>query len=170
MNDIDQLLTAQLPGLRRFALSLSKSPFDADDLVQTTVEKAIAGWDKKHNDGELRSWLFAILYRHFIDGQRRQSRFGKLLQLFSSEEPQSASLEQHLDQHHSLALFAQLPEAQRSILLLVSVEGMSYQQVSETLAVPIGTVMSRLSRARQAYRSLLEDKPVSMDTTLRVVK
>lgn len=172
MNELDSVIVDQLPSLRRFALSLTRTPYDADDLVQATVEKAILGWHQRQQEGAVRPWLFSILYRHFIDGQRRAGRFKKLMQLFSGDEGETATLEQQLEEDHSLALFAKLPEQQRSILVLVSVEGMSYQEVSEALDIPMGTVMSRLSRARQAYRQLLEEVPAQSNAKgrLRVIR
>jgi RNA polymerase sigma-70 factor (ECF subfamily) len=163
----DQQLRELLPRLRRFALSLSRQPACADDLVQATLERALSRWRSKRPDGDLRAWLFSILYRQFLDGQRRAKRHAQLLALFGHEEPTAPSTESIVINHATLQAFEQLPSEQRALLLLVSVEGLSYQQAADTLAIPIGTVMSRLSRARQALRNLSGDAPT---TSLRRLK
>ncbi len=155
----DQQLRELLPRLRRFALSLSREPACADDLVQATMERALSRWGSKRADGELRAWLFSILYRQFLDGQRRAKRHAQLLALFGREEANAPSPEQHWETQATLHVFNQLPDEQRALILLVSVEGLSYQQTAETLGIPIGTVMSRLSRARQALRDLSGETP-----------
>ena len=102
-------------------------------------------------------WVFSVLYRQFLDSQRRAKRHARLLALFGREEASAPSPEQHWEAHATLQAFNQLPDEQRALLLLVSVEGLSYQQTADTLGIPIGTVMSRLSRARQALRDLSGD-------------
>ena len=153
----DQQLRQLLPRLRRFALSLSRQPACADDLVQATLERALSRWGSKRADSDLRAWLFSILYRQFLDTQRRAKRHARLLALFGREDASAPSPEQHWEAHATLQAFNQLPDEQRALLLLVSVEGLSYQQTADTLGIPIGTVMSRLSRARQALRDLSGD-------------
>ena len=153
----DQQLRELLPRLRRFALSLSRQPACADDLVQATLERALSRWGSKRADRDLRAWLFSILSRQFLDTQRRAKRHARLLALFGREDASAPSPEQHWEAHATLQAFNQLPDEQRALLLLVSVEGLSYQQTADTLGIPIGTVMSRLSRARQALRDLSGD-------------
>ena len=171
INDLDTVLIRELPVLKRFAMALTRERYAADDLVQDTLEKAILAWPSRRRQEAARAWLCSILYRHFLDGQRRSGRLRKLLQRFSSAEPETVTLEQQLQDQQALGEFARLPEAQRSILMLISVEGMSYEEVSDVLGVPLGTVMSRLSRARQAYRQLLaEQPPAAAPASLRVVK
>lgn len=156
--DDDQLRDI-LPRLRRFAVSLTQDSGDADDLVQATMEKAIGHWQRRRPDGDLRAWLFSILYRQFLDGRRRAGRYARLLQLFTSEPQTSASAEDIVVANASWDAFDQLPPEQRALLMLVSVEGLSYREVSETLDIPMGTVMSRLSRARRSLRELDEGEP-----------
>ena len=86
-------------------------------------------------------------------------RHAQLLALFGREEASAPSPEQHWETQATLQVFNQLPDEQRALILLVSVEGLSYQQTAETLGIPIGTVMSRLSRARQALRDLNGETP-----------
>lgn len=152
----DDELREMLPRLRRFALWLTRDGSGADDLVQATMERAITRWSGRRRDDALRAWLFAILYRKFLDGQRRAKRYGLLLERFrlGGDEPSSPSLEREVEAQSQLLALEQLPAAQRNLLLWVSVEGLSYQEVARILEVPVGTVMSRLSRARQALRRL----------------
>jgi len=153
----DDALRELLPRLRRFALWLIRDAASADDLVQATLEKALSRWAGKRAGGELRAWLFSILYRQFLDGQRRQRRQAALLALLGRQpEQDSPPPEQGLQAHATLAAFEQLPAEQRALLILVGVEGLSYAEAACTLDMPIGTVMSRLSRARKALRALEE--------------
>lgn len=158
MNDpdaIDAALREQLPRLRRFALWLCRDEAAADDLVQSSVERALTRWSQRRDDEALRAWLFAILYRRFVDGRRRARRHAWLLERIRDEEPaEQPSVEREVVARSTLDAFARLPAEQRSLLYWVSVEGLRYRDIAEILEVPIGTVMSRLSRARQALRQL----------------
>ena len=149
----DDQLSELLPRLRRFALWLTRDLSSADDLVQSTLERALSTRAAKRDDGDLRAWLFRILYRQFLDARRRSQRYAWLLgRLREDDEPAWPSAERELLAQSALAAFEHLTPEQRSLLLWVTVEGLSYQQVADILQVPIGTVMSRLSRARQAMR------------------
>ncbi|WP_044872946.1 sigma-70 family RNA polymerase sigma factor [Pseudomonas sp. LFM046] len=169
MNMIDDAeLREMLQRLRRFALWLTRNASSADDLVQATLERALSRWGSK-GDGNLRAWLFAILYRQFLDGQRRARRHARLLEFFSGGRSEEApSTEELVVNQSTLEAFGQLPAEQRALLLLVSVEGLSYKEAAETLGIPIGTVMSRLSRARKALRELAEGE--MPNPQLRVLK
>lgn len=164
----DHSLRELLPRLRRFALSLTRSASSADDLVQATLEKALSAWTGRREDGDLRAWLFSILYRHFIDGQRRARRYVRVLQLFGADSAVSASPEEIISARSTLEAFERLPAEQRALLSLISVEGLSYREAAVALDIPLGTVMSRLSRARQALRALSEGQPAT--PSLRVLK
>ena len=156
---LDDELRELMPRLRRFALWLARDPSSADDLVQATLERALSRWSKRREDASLRSWLFAILYRQFLDGLRRVQRHAKLVgRLKMEDELQWPSAEREAVAQSMLHAFGRLNDEQRSLLLWVTVEGLSYKEVAEILIVPIGTVMSRLSRARQALRRLCEDE------------
>jgi RNA polymerase sigma-70 factor (ECF subfamily) len=165
---IDEALRPMLPRLRRFALWLARDPHAADDLVQSTVERALTKWTTRRDDESLRAWLFAILYRLFLDGKRRSSRYARLLGALRDDEPTWPSAERVAIAHSILGAFAALPVEQRSLLIWVTIEGMSYQEVADILDVPIGTVMSRLSRARRALRALGEG--TSETPSLRLLK
>jgi len=153
----DARLSALIPPLRRFARALAHHPDTADDLVQATLERALTTSTRLRDAEAAQAWLCSILYRQFIDHPRREHRRQRLLSLLSLEPPVHAPSPEHLSEHNAtLAAFSRLAPDQRALLLLVSVEGFSYQQAADTLGVPIGTIMSRLSRARERLRALAE--------------
>lgn len=154
----DLRLRELMPRLRRFARSLCGNAAAADDLVQSALERAIRHWDARRDDAALESWLFAILYRRFVDEHRRQRRWRQALQLLGApgRDDAAPSAERVHEGRAALAAFAALPEADRALLMLVSVEGFAYREAADVLGLPIGTVMSRLSRARARLRSLCD--------------
>ena len=154
MHELDEQLRELIPRLRRFAVSLTRNSSSADDLVQSTLERAIVAWADKRIEGDLRAWLFSILYRQFLDAHRRNRRYARMLEFFTGRDDVQPSVERTVLAQSTLQAFDQLNTEQRALLLWVSVEGLSYKEVAEILKVPIGTVMSRLSRARQALRQL----------------
>lgn len=157
MNDLDDdQLRALIERLRRFALSLTREASSADDLVQATIERALSRRAQQREQDSLRAWLFSILYRQFIDGKRRERRHARWLAWFGRGEETGDATEDIVMARSGLAAFDRLPAEQRALLLLISVEGLSYQEAAQALGVPIGTVMSRLSRARTALRALAE--------------
>lgn len=168
MNELDQQLRLLIPRLRRFAVSLTRNPSSADDLVQACLERALTSWTDKRPDGDLRAWLFAILYRQFLDAHRRSRRYARMLAFFTGSDDSQPSTERTVLAQSALAAFDRLSTEQRALLLWVSVEGLSYKEVAEILDVPTGTVMSRLSRARQALRQLTDGEIHS--PSLRILK
>jgi RNA polymerase sigma-70 factor, ECF subfamily len=167
MPDRAALIEAQIPGLRRFASALLRGDRErADDLVQDTLERALSRWHLRRADGNLRAWLYTILYHRFLTEQHQLRRRG--LHGALTEETELPGIEGGQDsalQHRDLLrAFSSLPEEQRSVLLLIGVEDLSYQEAARVLSVPIGTVMSRLSRGRERLRRLMkgdsqEDRP-----------
>ncbi|MBM3104497.1 sigma-70 family RNA polymerase sigma factor [Pseudomonas sp. P66] len=157
----DQQLREMLQRLRRFALWLTRDASSADDLVQATVERALSRRSQQREQDSLRAWLFSILYRQFIDGKRRERRHARWLSWFARAQEQGNATEDIVLAQSGLAAFALLPTDQRALLLLISVEGLSYKEAAQALDVPIGTVMSRLSRARAALRELAEGTTAS---------
>jgi RNA polymerase sigma-70 factor, ECF subfamily len=158
MPDRAALIEAQIPGLRRFACALLRGDREAaDDLVQDTLERALSRWNLCRNQGNLRGWLYTILYNRFLSNQHRVRRrgphdaFTDETELPGVDGGQQSALE-HRD---LLRAFAALPEEQRTVLLLVGVEDLSYQEAARVLGVPIGTVMSRLSRGRERLRRFM---------------
>lgn len=168
--DQDEQLRELIPRLRRFALWLTRDVHAADDLVQSTLERALSRWPSRRGDDTLRSWLFTILHRRFLDSLRSAKRHAALLgRLHEPDEPQWPSAEHMAATRGTLEAFGRLSDEHRALLLLVAVEGYSYQEAADLLGIPIGTVMSRLSRARQALRrhSDGEQRPAPL---LRVLK
>jgi len=149
-----------IPGMRRFARALVRGDRErADDLVQDSLERALSRWHSRRAEGDLRGWLYTILYNRFLSEQQRQKRRGvhdTLTEVIESELPQvKGGQDQALEHRDLLRAFAALPEEQRSVLFLVAVEDLSYEQAARVLGVPIGTVMSRLSRGRERLRQFM---------------
>ncbi len=169
MDDIAALIEPHVPALRRYAWALLRDDDAADDLVQDCLERAIGRWHLRRRDGDLRAWLFAILRNHFIGGLRQKARRGAHVSTDAMTVPPSSAApqEDRMVVRDVLAGLDALPEEQRSVLLLVSVEDLSYQDAARVLDVPVGTVMSRLSRARERLRQYLETGRAGM---LRRVK
>ncbi|WP_426235287.1 sigma-70 family RNA polymerase sigma factor [Pseudomonas sp. TWP3-2] len=168
MSEIDEQLREIIPGMRRFALSLTRNSSSADDLVQASLERALSSWAGKRADGDLRAWLFSILYRQFLDAHRRSRRYARMLEFLTGRDDAEPSAERTVIAQSTLQAFDRLPTEQRALLLMVSVEGLTYKEVAEILDVPTGTVMSRLSRARQALRQLSDGEISS--PPLRILK
>jgi RNA polymerase sigma factor (sigma-70 family) len=168
MNDLDEALRELLPRLRRFALSLTRDSHNADDLVQATLERALTRWKGKRDDGDLRAWLFSILYRRFVDNHRSARRYTRMLALFTGHDEPLPSAERTVVAQAALGAFDQLKPEQRALLFAITVEGLTYQQAAEMLDLPIGTVMSRLSRARKALHKLTDGDIAS--PALRIYK
>lgn len=157
-------LLACLPRLRRYARALTGDNASADDLVQDTVERGWSRIGQWRADGDLRAWLFGIMHNLHIDQLRRAPP--PSLELDDgdlAEAPSSA-----LDMRDLERALQHLPTAQREVLLLVALEEMRYEDVAATLAIPLGTVMSRLSRARENLRRLMAGQPPA--APLKVVK
>jgi RNA polymerase sigma-70 factor, ECF subfamily len=153
-------IEANLPHLRRFAMALTRDGDMADDLVQDTVERALSRWLLRKPGVSLRPWLFTILRNLFISGHRRRARM-RIDDSAQIEEivAVSGSPEDRLQLQQVLAMLGQLPQDQRLVILLVSVEGFSYAETARIMDVPAGTVMSRLSRGRSRLREMVETPP-----------
>ena len=140
------LLEAYIPGLRRFAQALLRGDRErADDLVQDTLERALSSWRLRRAEGELRGWLYTILYNCFLSDRERRKRRSACDALTEIVEDELPGVEggQHsaLEYRDFLRAFATLPAGQRSVLLLIAVEDLSYEEAARVLAVPIGTIM-----------------------------
>lgn len=152
-------LIALLPNLRRFALSLCRRGDLADDLVQITVEKALAARDRRDPDLRLDAWTFRILRNAWIDMTRRTRTRGTEIDV--TDAPESATVdgtgvtESRLMLSATEAAIAELSADHREVLVLVAYEDLSYAEAAEVLGVPKGTVMSRLARARAALAEKL---------------
>lgn len=162
-------ITQHVAALRRYALVLVGDASEADDLVQECLSRVLAqmrGWRPVR---DLRAYLFTTLHNVFVDASRRQKARRSDVPLESAVASLSLPAGQlkRLEYRDLLAALAKLPAQQREVVLLIGLEGMSYIEAAKVLAVPIGTVMSRLSRGREALRQLMSHGAVSR---LRVVK
>jgi RNA polymerase sigma-70 factor (ECF subfamily) len=159
MMDMMRLVEPQIPALRRYARALLRNPTDADDLVQDCLERAVGRWHQRHADGDTRTWLFAILHNLAVTQMRQRVRRGPHMPIEDAAEASLAvapAQESGLRHRDLTTALEALPEEQRSVLLLVTVEGLSYAETAKVLAVPTGTVMSRLSRARDRMIQLMD--------------
>jgi RNA polymerase sigma-70 factor (ECF subfamily) len=156
-----------IPRLRRYARALAGDRSAADDLVQDTLERALNKLHLWRRGTDLRAWLFTIMHNVHIN-QVRGRRELSALEGEAMELPVRATQEAGIEARDLERALARLPLEQRQVLLLVVLEEMSYEQAARTLGIPIGTVMSRLSRAREKLRLLMEGLPAS--GRLQVVK
>jgi RNA polymerase sigma-70 factor (ECF subfamily) len=149
-------LLAWLPRLRRYARVLRRNPEDAEDLVQDTLERAWSRAGLWQGVGDMRTWLFSIMHNLHVDALRR----GRLDTVDLDEQridvPAPATQGQALALRDLDAALAALPVEQREVLLLVALDGLAYAEAARALGVPIGTVMSRLSRGRERLRGLID--------------
>lgn len=146
-----------IPGLRRYARAWTRDAAVADDLVQDCLERAVASWRRRRGD-TVRPWLYAILHNLLVDQGRKQKRRGGMVSIETvGEAVLGIRPEQEAGLHHSDLLRALngLPDEQRAALLLVSVEDLPYVEAAEVLGVPLGTVMSRVSRGRDRLSEML---------------
>jgi RNA polymerase sigma-70 factor (ECF subfamily) len=153
-------LEALIPRLRRFARALTGSREAADDLTQDALERAWVKRDLWQPGTNLRAWLFAVMHGVFVNGTRRRRPTESLdalaeAGLESADEGAAADSAILVGELRSALL--RLPDEQRQVVLLVGLEQFSYAEAAEVLGVPVGTVMSRLSRGRERLRQLLED-------------
>ncbi len=148
-----------LPRLRLFAYTLTRSASDSDDLVQSTCERALRASDSFELGTRLDSWMFKIMRNHWIDQTRRHRVEGNVVHLSGEELIPGDDGRDIVEARDELAavdrIILTLPEEQRTVLVLVCLEELSYREAAAVLDVPIGTVMSRLSRARQHLANAL---------------
>ena len=148
-------IEAHVLALRRFALALTRDRDLADDLVQDTIERALSRWRLRRRELPLRPWLFAILRNLHVSAWRRRNRSPFVAEDRLEEiAAVSDDVEARIELRQVLEMLATLPEDQRMAILLVAVEGLSYAQAAAVMDVPVGTVMSRLGRAREKLRAL----------------
>jgi RNA polymerase sigma-70 factor (ECF subfamily) len=157
-DEFHALLLEQIPRLRRYARALTRNRDSADDLVQDCLQQALRKSELWQPGTNLRAWLFTIMHNIFVSGVRRQYAAPQVvMDPDSAQQPAIAA-----SQDASIYLqevergIQALPAEQREIVLLVALEGMGYEEVGRILGIPIGTVRSRLSRARDALRRYTE--------------
>jgi RNA polymerase sigma-70 factor (ECF subfamily) len=152
-------LEALIPRLRRFARALTGSREAADDLTQDALERAWLKREQWQAGTNLRAWLFAVMHGVFVNGRRRwrpAESLDALQEAGLERGDEAAAAESALAVRELQAALLRLPDEQRQIVLLVGLEQLTYAEAAQVVGVPIGTVMSRLSRARERLRQLLE--------------
>jgi RNA polymerase sigma factor (sigma-70 family) len=168
MHDDSKQLLSCLPGLRRYARALVGERGGADDLVQDTMERGWRRLSSWQRGSDMRAWLFGIMHNLHVDQVRRPSLATDVLDDDTPMPPVRTAPTDGLEIRDLESALRMLPDEQREILLLVALEEMTYDEVAATLGLPIGTVMSRLSRARQKLRAHMEGR--STVSLLKVVK
>lgn len=155
-----QSIVEHIPGLRRYARALTGDVWAADDLVQDTLERACSKWRLWLAGTNLRAWLFTMMHNLFVSQVRLEHRRSALTHAVDLDDvahelqAPAAPLGSAMDLQRCLL---RLPTDQRVVLLLVTLEEMSYAEVAKVTGVPLGTVMSRLSRARDRMRELMDE-------------
>ena len=158
-----------IPRLRRYARALTGERARADDLVQDTLERALIKLHLWQPGSDLRAWLFTLMHNVFINQLRAQSaRFTTGLDDEAAQVAVRPTQTDGLEVRDLQAVLLRLPEEQREVLLLVGLEQMTYEETAGVLEIPVGTVMSRLSRGRERLRALLAGG--AMPATLKAVK
>ena len=159
-------IAAFLPRLRRFCRVLTGAQDQADDLLQSTVERALLRIGQWQEGTSLESWMFRIARNMHIDQIRSAATRGPTAQLFEAESVAGAdplaALEARSDLMKVQTALRALPEEQRALLAIVTLDGLSYREAAEILEIPIGTVMSRLARARRALDIALHHVPEAL--------
>ncbi|MFN3514744.1 MAG: sigma-70 family RNA polymerase sigma factor [Phenylobacterium sp.] len=160
MNAFQRQMVELLPRLRRFARVLARDPADADDLVQLTVERALARQGQWIEGTRLDSWMFRIMKNAWIDETRaRRRRDGVFAPAEAGErvgDEGAAAAERRLEVAEVERALIRLPEDQRMAVALVLIEGLSYAEAAQVMETPMGTLTSRLVRGRQALLAQLQ--------------
>ncbi|KLN59507.1 hypothetical protein WH96_17285 [Kiloniella spongiae] len=174
MDEFLDQLTKSIPFLRRYAYALVRDSSKADDLVQDCLERGLAKRSQWKGEGSLKSWLYRILSNIHIN-HYRQSKTNPIHSPAELTERTSMGLDTDMTSHQLDHLYlrdldkaiTRLPDDQKQVLLLVALEGLSYSEVSAITQVPLGTVMSRLSRAREALRKSTTPSPPTKEQHIR---
>jgi len=164
----DESLLTWVPRLRRYARALAGNRDDADDLVQDTLERAWSRAALWRGVTDMRGWLFSIMHNLHVDGVRRPRLATQSIDEDTPELAMAPTQGERLAVLDLQAALDQLPIEQKEIVLLVALEDMAYADVAKTLGIPIGTVMSRLSRGRERLRALMDGR--AQPVRLTVVK
>ena len=162
-NSKRDLLIAEVPRLRRYAIALLRDRPSADDLVQDVLVRALGRLHLWREGTNMRTWLFTIMHNLHANDRRRAARAtdDRPLDEAALSKGTPATQESALELSQLASAIAGLPESQRQILLLVGMEGFSYADAAQALDVPVGTVMSRLSRAREDLRRVMDGESVA---------
>jgi RNA polymerase sigma-70 factor (ECF subfamily) len=168
VSDRESLITQQIPRLRRYARALTGDRSAADDLVQDTLERALSRFHLWRQGSDLRAWLFTIMHNVYVNQIRSRMRH----QHEALDQPAADAVRAHEPDWAELRdiddALAKLPDDQRAVVLLVGLEQFTYEEAARVLDIPLGTVMSRLSRGRERLRLMLAAAP--RVAALKVVK
>lgn len=159
-SELRKEIVTVIPRMRRFARGLAGNSADADDLVQVALEKALTRLHQFQPGTRLDSWLFRILQTSFLDARRKAARSGEeqdMEALVNLADPTATTADRAVRLRDVDRALATLPDDQRVIIMSVLVEGNSYKEAADQLQLPIGTVMSRLSRARRTLAAHLRE-------------
>ena len=160
MNRLSDQVVEYIPRLRRYARALMCGDvLAADDLVQDCLERALSRLHQWRAGSDLRAWLFTIMHNLYVNHVRKSANSPQWVEMQQQYEPHSGKdmAEQQLALRDLNRAIYTLSAEQREILLLVSLEGLRYQEVAKILGVPEGTVMSKLSRARHKLRNMMDE-------------
>jgi RNA polymerase sigma-70 factor, ECF subfamily len=160
MKDFRRDLVSLLPKLRRFAMTLTRDANDADDLVQEVCERAITRSHLWNGEGRLEGWVYTMTRNLWVDEVRKRKvrSGGGMVDIFDQHELNvEAAAEKAVYANQLQKMILSMPEGLASVFLLVNVEGYGYRETAEILAIPIGTVMSRLSTARLRLAAMLSE-------------
>jgi RNA polymerase sigma-70 factor (ECF subfamily) len=168
MSEFGRLIEGQIPLLLRYARALTRNRMQADDLTQSCLARALDKEDLWQPGSDIRAWLLTILRNQHVNDIRRSAREGSGADIATARLPGVPSRsEARLELRDLNRAIGTLPEAQRRVLRLIGVEGMGYEETAAILDVPVGTVRSRLTRARATLREQLSRPPVSTHGTRR---
>lgn len=155
MDSVNAIITEQIPRLRRYARALTGDRISADDLVQDTLERA---WSKLHlwqRGSDMRAWMFSIMHNTFINHIRKKQIVTTSMDDEALNVSASATHENFLEMRDLASSIGKLPYEYREVILLIGLEQLSYEEVAQVLDIPLGTVMSRLSRGRERLRTIM---------------
>ncbi len=172
LDDIKAEITVHIASLRRYARALMRDRSDAEDLMQDALARALSRSHQFKPGTNMRAWLFTILHNIHVNNVRAKVVRPNEVPVEDHEQRLSTPARQdgRIELRDMSRAIETLPAEQRQVLLLVGLEGMKYDEVATVLGVPIGTVMSRLSRAREAVRNRLSDGQAESGPTLRRIK
>ncbi|MHA7834102.1 MAG: RNA polymerase sigma factor [Algiphilus sp.] len=173
--EFDWLLAAEIPHLRRYARTLAAHPAEADDLVQDCLERAMRKWRLWRGTARLRSWLFRMLHRLYLNRRRDGRHHDAAMPLDTVVDPGQAGNAgpAQLEVRDTVRRLQTLPVAQREAIVLLAIDDLSYEEAAWVLDIPVGTLRSRLSRGREQLRAVDEGVRADRETptpALRRVK
>lgn len=161
-------IQTHLPVLRRFAVSLARDVDLAEELVQNAVARAVERIDQYEDGTNLRAWLFTILRNIHFDDRRKVSRGPTFQEIGDTTHANLATMpaqEWHIRLREFSECFATLPKGDQDVIMLIAVDGRAYEEAAQILNIPVGTVKSRLSRARSRLRALFGEQESHKDGT-----